>query len=341
MLKKGTVEERNELRRRGEGLDSSTFIMEPKVRHYAVPVIILVCLILIGAAVVYVIRDNHRIKVTTVNVASEALPESFDGYRILLLSDIRGVSFGTDNQKLTDRIGSLEFDAAILIGDFLNKDSEEASLEPAIDVVEKLVSMEKPVYFVLGEYDSEKPENASEDWGLCIEPSEDNYVYKTLTEAGAQYAYPIVELKRGEDRIFLTGRIYYEKLFDSYKFDSDKDFSIMVTYRPVDYDVDKRLSSQNRYSFREVDFDMSLSGHTLAGQYRLPLLKTLYLKGYGLFPQESVSYGLHYAQGRANYITSGLGLDSGFRLFNTPEVAIIQLNYREPAPEASASPEAE
>ena len=76
---------------------------------------------------------------------------------------------------------------------------------------------------------------------------------------------------------------------------------------------------------------MSLSGHTLAGQYRLPLLKTIYLEGYGLFPQEDVAYGLHYAQGRANLITSGLGVDSGFRLFNTPELVVLELKYKEPA----------
>ncbi len=301
------------------------FIMQPVKKRWWIAVVILLVIVAAGLTVFFVVRDNQLLRVTEVVVRDERVPEKFDGFRILQLSDFNGCSFGPGNHRLTDLVSEQQFDVVLLTGDFLNTSGDPDSFGPVASLLEMLQETGKPIYYVLGENDVSPPANPSSGWNMCIENTDENAVAEKLESYGAECVYPLTVIERGDSRIFLTGIKYYEKLFDSYGFDSDKDFSICVTHAPIDYDVDKRLAAVNRYSFREVDFDLSLSGHTLGGQYRLPLLKTLFLEGHGLFPQEEFAYGLHRSQGRYSFITAGLGVRSGFRLCNRAEVAIIEL----------------
>ena len=315
--------------RKKKKIDSQpeSFVMKPAKSHKWIIAVAAIVVAVIALAVFLIVRDNNSLRVTEVVVADEQVPAEFDGFRILQLSDFNGKSFGRDNRRLVDIIRTLDFDIAILTGDFLDASGSTESFAPINELLEVFGEIGKPVYYVLGENDVDVPDNAVDGWNRCIEADPTNFVVGCLESAGAQCVYPITEIVRGNSRIFLTGITYYEKIFDSYGFDSDKDFSICVTHAPIDYDVDKRLASVNRYGFNEVDFDLSLSGHTLGGQYRLPLLKTLYLEGHGLFPQEEYAYGLHKIQGRYSFITAGLGVKKGFRLFDKPEIAVIELRY--------------
>lgn len=304
---------------------SDEFIMQPAKKRWWILVVIALVLLIAGLTTYLIIRDNQQIRVTEVVVNDSRVPGEFDGFRILQLSDFNGSSFGPENHRLTEIVARQEFDIVLLTGDFIDAAGDPESFAPLVPLLELLRELEKPVYYVLGENDIDPPDDAKSGWNRCIENVGDSQVAARLEEYGAVCVYPLTVIERGDTRIFLTGLKYYEKLFDSYGFDSDKDFSICVTHAPVDYDVDKRLAEVNRYSFREVDFDLSISGHTLGGQYRLPLLKTVYLEGRGLFPQEEFAYGLHQIQGRYSFITAGLGVKSGFRLCDRPEVAIIEL----------------
>lgn len=83
--------------------------------------------------------------------------------------------------------------------------------------------------------------------------------------------------------------------------------------------MNARLKEVNAQRLTEVDYDLSISGHTHGGQVRLPLLGAVYVEGKGLFPQEEDSAGLHSdGQGRYNYISTGLGASGfpGFRFCN-------------------------
>ena len=329
---------KNKKKKQKRPAEDSDFIMEPKKSRLWILLVIAAVLAVAGALALYIIRDNRSVKVVSATVGSEQLPAEFDGYKILLISDIKGVSFGNGNKKLLGLVEKTDFDAAVFAGDLLNAAGDADSLEPTKLLVESIIGSGRPVFFIAGENDVEIPDDPADGWNRCINLSEDDLIYTELTALGAEYIYPVSVIEKGGSRIFLTGIAYYEKLLDSYGFDSDKDFSICVTHAPIDYDVDKRLKSVNRYSFREIDYDLVLSGHTLGGQYRLPLLGALFIEGYGLFPQENVSRGLSRSQGRYSFITSGLGTDKGFRLFNTPEIAVITLKHVE-APVNTAAPE--
>ena len=282
-------------------------------------------------SLIALIVDNHRIVVRHVTVQHEQIPAAFDGFRILQISDFHGDEFGRDNQRLIDAVNGLEYDIILLTGDYLSASKSMKDFKAVRELLISLDNMDAPVYYVLGENDDipKTDKKRPANWNCCIMPQSGNKVAAAMKELGATFVYPIQEIKRGDARIFLTGITYQEKLFDKYEFDTEKDFSICVTHKPIDYDVNKRLEEINQYSFKEVDYDLSISGHTLGGQYRLPMLGALYLDGYGLFPQENYAYGLHQSQGRYNYISSGLGTSGGFRTFNTPEIVLIELQSTE------------
>lgn len=286
---------------------------------------------LLFISLIALVIDNHRIAVRQVTIQHDHIPAEFDGFRILQISDFHGDEFGSDNQRLIDAVNRLEYDIILLTGDYLSSSQSMKNFKAVRELLISLDNMEAPIYYILGENDDipQSDRKRTPNWNCCITPQSGNRVVEAMEELGATFVYPIQEIKRGEARIFLTGITYQEKLFDQYNFDTEKDFSICVTHKPIDYDVNQRLEEVNQYSFKEVDYDLSISGHTLGGQYRLPMLGALYLDGYGLFPQESYAYGLHKTQGRYNYISAGLGTSGGFRTFNTPEIVLFELKCTE------------
>ncbi len=284
-------------------------------------------LLLLILLIFLIARDNNRISVHRVTMTHAQIPEAFDGYTILQLTDFHGKTFGNMQERLLSLINGLDYDMILLTGDYLSDPSSD-DYWVILDVLDGL-RKEVPVYYILGESDY-LPENADDlddDWNMCITPKEKTELMLLMEERGAEFVYPIQRIEKDGQYLYLTGVTYYEKAFDAVEFDSDKYFSICVTHRPIQYDVDKRLKHVNEKSLKEVDYDASVSGHTHGGQFRLPLLGAVHVDGKGLFPQEQYAYGLHSAQGRLNFISSGLGADGvfRFRLYNTPEVALITL----------------
>lgn len=321
---RNTYRRRRESRRENARLNSGS---RGRLRWYVfIPIVVFLFI-----SVISLIIDNNRIAVRNIVVEHPQIPEEFDGFKILQISDFYGVEFGKDNQRLIDRVNDLDYDILLLTGDFLSQNQSMKGIKAVQELLISLENLDAPVYFILGENDDipKSEKKRASNWSCCIQPQSDNRVVEALESLGATFIYPIQEITRGDARIFLTGITYQEKLFDKYEFDTEKDFTICVTHKPIDYDVNARLEEINQYSFKEVDFDFAISGHTLAGQYRLPILGTLYLKEYGLFPQENYAYGLHKTQGRIHYISSGLGNAGGFRMFNTPEIVLFELKCTE------------
>jgi len=306
---------------------ASTLFLPRKKRRY-LGLVITIAVILLIIAVLSVVKDNGSFTVTDITIKNEQIPQSFDGYTILQISDLNGVSFGRMQKRLIDKINSLDYDAIILTGDYL-EDSKSNDYWILLDILEG-ISKEKPIYYILGErdYTPTEIELKDDNWNISVYPKEKTEFMQRLEECGAKFIYPITQISIGDESIYLTGTDYFTTAFDAVNFDSDNCFSICVTHKPITYDVSSRLEEVNSVSLQEVDYDLSIAGHTLGGQQRLPFLGAFYVKGEGIFPQEINTYGLRVDdEGRVNFITSGLGHTKGsFRLFNTPELVLITLN---------------
>jgi len=304
------------------------FVPEEKKSHKWI-VIVLAVFVLLLSLVVYTLYDNGRIAIDNVTVKHKQIPESFDGYKILQISDLHGRKFGEENENLVKAIDSIKYDMILLTGDYMSS-PESGDYWDIVDLISDIKNKDVPILYILGESDYfvKDANNLSDNWNMCINPKEKTELMKRFEDAGIQFVYPITTIEKNGEVIYFTGIDYLEKTFDEVEFDVDKHFSICVTHKPIDYDVNARLAEVNKSKLREVDYDLSISGHTHAGQIRLPILGAVYVEDKGVFPQESNTSGLHSdGQGRFNYISPGLGADGflGFRFYNTPTISVITL----------------
>lgn len=290
----------------------------------AVAVILVVCII---AWIADIARCNSKIEVKNIVIEHKDIPKSFSGYKILQISDINGKEFGDRQSELISLIKGLDFDMILLTGDYYGEDKSDPW--PLLDLLDGLKT-NKPIYYILGEEDVPARDSKDDDWMMCINPPENSQIVTELKERGVISVYPAqrIESDAGE-YIYLTG-IKNNNRLKGFDFEAESDFSICVTHKPIDYNVDARLRDVNTRIITEIDYDLNIAGHTLGGQYKIPILDTVYADDYGFFPQESQVYGLSKdSSGRYSYISGGLGVKSGFRMGISPEISVIELKATE------------
>ncbi|MBR5059682.1 MAG: metallophosphoesterase [Clostridia bacterium] len=309
-----------------------SFFVEQKKRRPIIPLII--AGVILTALILFVVIGLHfgaTIEVVRVSVESNRLPKSFDGFKILQISDLYGRDIGDDRSGLKAIINDLDYDAVIFCGDYMGDEED-----PDFWLVRDLVGSVKegvPVFYILGDADY-RPKNApenSEKWKMCIVPPYKIDIMRAFEESGARFVYPAERItNEAGDSIYLTGIAYDRESLNEMDFDQDTDFSICVTHKPINYNVTRRLKDVNKRTITEVDYDLCLSAHTFGGQYRLPFLGTVFSEDEGWFPQEDTLRGLSCDDaGRYRYINGGLGVGSGFRFYSHPEISVIELKYVE------------
>lgn len=95
----------------------------------------------------YSIDERH------VEISRADVPEGFDGFRIVQLSDLHVGSYGSDTafvSRLVDRVNALNPDLIVFTGDVVN--ARSAEMEPFVDILGRLHAP-YGVYSVLGNHD--------------------------------------------------------------------------------------------------------------------------------------------------------------------------------------------
>ena len=83
---------------------------------------------------VYFLWGNLSIATTEISVKSSSLPSSFDGFKIVHVSDLHNDEFGDDNQRLLSLIRSTHPDIIAITGELI--DSRRTDFDVAEDFVE-------------------------------------------------------------------------------------------------------------------------------------------------------------------------------------------------------------
>jgi len=320
-------------------------------------IILVLCLITcIFGNVIYTIIDNHRFVVVEEKIQILNLPDSFDGFKILQISDLHGSYFGDLQKDLVEAINQLDYHMIAFTGDMSNgtsKNHSGTSTQSVFDLINGIQS-NAPMFWVDG------------NWGpftmstICnIFSGNLTSVGITLQENGVVLLTDPMPITRGIDQIWITPVLskssfdcYQEKLADQSKgIDSIERkalFSAMAVYEQINnngeiklalthYPFPTNLSVSQIEEDQHLDYDLILAGHYHGGQIRLPLIGALYIPSYntennnrGLFPDQNDVKGLSYFGTTPQYISAGLGSSDvipflDFRLFNTPEINLITL----------------
>lgn len=267
----------------------------------------LIILALIAAAAAFLIKDSRDdLEISRYEVKSQKLPESFDGFKIVQLSDLHGAEFGEDGMGLVEKVKELEPDIIALTGDFVTDEGDLAAVEKLAARLVKLC----PVYFVSGNHEFGS--------GLAVK------VRNILERAGVKYlSNEYLTISRGEDGILLGG--VEDPLAYADMLSPDELAQKMNDAAP---DAFKILLGHRNYwmtEYPELPVDLIFCGHAHGGLIRIPGVGGLIGTDRRLFPDFDAG---QFNNGRYTLIVSrGLGNSVPIpRIFNRPEIVCVELS---------------
>lgn len=264
--------------------------------------------------------NRFRVQVNEVEVEIPNLPDGFDGFRIVQISDLHTGTYGSDTtfvSRLVDKVNSLNGDMIVFTGDIVNRHGSEI-----VPHLEPLSHLDAPygVYSILGNHDygdyaewpSEAARRADVDalvsaqrqmgWGVLL--NEHRMIYND----GDSIA--IIGVENVGDPPFRV----YGSLAKAYPRLNDSVTKILLTHNPAHW-------NQEIENNDSVNVALTLSGHTHAMQMEI----------FGISPAV-FRYrnwgGLYFDDkgGHPLYVNIGIGtVGLPMRLGATPEITILRL----------------
>lgn len=277
-----------------------------KKRRWLIAAGVIIFLLLLFIWLMY--DSSANLQVSRYEAASEKLPESFDGFTIVQLSDLHGAQFGSDGTALAEKVRELEPDMIALTGDFV---TDEGDLDAVRQLVSELSEI-CPVYFVSGNH----------EFGSGLAQK----VRQIMTDAGVKYlSNEFVSIDRGEDSIILGGvedPLAYADMIDPPE--------LARRMNEADPAAFKVLLGHRNYwmeEYPDLPVDLILSGHAHGGLVRIPGVGGVIGTDRSLFPDYDAG---EYDNGAYTLIVSrGLGNSVPVpRLFNRPEIVVVTLRTK-------------
>ena len=253
--------------------------------------------------------QNNRLTVSEYEFSFSDLPESFDGFRIVQISDLHNKRFGKKQARLLERVAALAPDMIAITGDLI--DRRRTRLQTAVPAQELCLGAVRlaPVFYVPGNHEAKFPEYPA--------------FREELVQLGAQVLENrTMHLSKSGDSItiagiadpnfFLTQKIHFRtQLFRMIP--ANAGFTMLLSHRP------EKLND-----YGAAGADLVLAGHAHGGQIRLPAAGPVWVPSQGFFP--SLAQGVHCFGKTTMVISRGLG-NSLFpqRVFNCPEIVCVTL----------------
>ena len=287
--------------------------MKKKTRRWIAAIAAAAVLSLLGWALIW---GNTALVTANVLVCSNGIPEAFDAYKIVQISDLHDAQIGENNEKLIAMTAETEPDCIVLTGDFV--DSSRFHPERSLSVAESLVKL-APVYYVSGNHEAIIPDadyqaltDGLRGLGVCVledesaELTRDGQSIRLIGLTDIGFHPGTLEEKKDALRTALSALL------------PEDEFSVTLAHRPELMDV-----------YTECGAPLVLSGHAHGGQIRLPGIGGLIAPGQGLFPK--YTEGKYEENGTTLVVSRGIGNSVlPLRVNDRPQIVVVQLacNYR-------------
>lgn len=273
-------------------------------RVYKTALLVFVLLILLVTGLV--LDSKYHLQLTEYTLSFRNLPESFDGCKVLQLSDLHGMCFGPENRRLVTLVRQQKPDIIVLTGDIAGKDGELTHVEPLLAGIEGLA----PTYYV----------NGNHEWADgCVEEIEELMESRGVTCLSNE----IQLLYRGEDSIAIVGAEDPNGRADMM---TPWGLSLRLGELYSDH-FSLWLAHRNDYikMYGDIGTDLILYGHAHGGIVRLPLVGGLLNvnRSIGAEYESGVYATEHYRM----VVSRGLGNSIPIpRFLNRPEVVAVTLH---------------
>lgn len=248
------------------------------------------------------------VQTTHTQVPVKGLSDGLSGLRIVHLSDLHGHEYGENSEELLELVRNEEPELIVITGDLIDRE-EQLAMVPALA---RGLAAIAPTYYVTGNH----------EWAVGSVKT----LKGILSQCGVTVLsneYTVVE--RGGASFVLAG------VDDPNGYaDQKTPEELAAEIEEVQPEMTTLLLAHRNDRFPEhaaAGYDLVLSGHAHGGIVRLPFTDGLLGTDRRFFP--TFTSGV-YTQGESTLFASrGLGNNtvpiSGFRLFNRPELAVLEL----------------
>ncbi len=264
--------------------------------------------------------ERNQTQINNVEIVSDNVPQAFDGYKIVHISDIHLLSFiGRENilAKMMEEVNAQQPDVILFTGDIVTRNSSE--FESTKDILATL-SAPDGVYSILGNHDysfynqwkNEQQRRKDADaiiesqraigWNLLL--NENKNITKKLNGNTDTLSIIGVENTSVKHKFRSYGNL--KKAMQG----AEGKFKILMTHDP---------SHWRNEVVSKTNIDLTLSGHTHAMQ------STLF--GWSIISLVYKEYMGHYKEEKQHlYVNIGLGETMfPFRVGAKPEITVITL----------------
>lgn len=270
--------------------------------------LICACAVAVAGAA-YLWWGNNSLTVSNYTVTSPDITKSFDGFRIVQLSDLHNKDFGG---RLSRKVETLSPDIIVITGDLID------SRRTDISVAEKFIKELKPVapiYYVSGNHESRIEEYSA--------------LRKMLQANGVEVLDgKTVQIEKGGETVTLTGiddamffgsgllderKIVFSHKLKELSENKGSGFSVLLSHRPELLEI-----------YAECGFDLAFTGHAHGGQIRLPFVGGILTPNQGFFPEYDA--GEFRKDNTTMIVSRGLGNSVfPFRIGNRPDIVLCEL----------------
>lgn len=268
------------------------------------------CAIAIVLLAIRIYIDNNVFEVSNLSVTDEEIPEAFDKVKVLHISDLHNKSYGEKNEVLLSKIDEIAPDYIFLTGDMVS--SHDTDFSVFYDFASK-IGAKYSCYYILGNHE------------LDLKNKDRQSICDTLES----YNITVLDnektvLTRNGEQINLYGMWYNPKYYIREDFTEEKmkeiigtseeGFNILLSHNPDDFKI-----------YANWGADLTFSGHVHGGMVRLPFVGGIISPNRTLFPEYDA--GIYEYQGSELVVSKGMSRgQTGVRLFNQPELIVIELN---------------
>ena len=281
-----------------------------KILKYIISFVIIIILILLYSRFI----ATTGLKVKEYNIINNKITDSFDGLKVIHLSDIHYGRTVNENEinKVVNKINFIRPDIVVITGDLLDRDTKlnEKQIKTLTKALNH-INTKYGKYAITGNHDYKHDE-----WESIMENSgfinlNDTYdvicneKYENILISGmSTNTYNKIDLK---DKLSKTNE-YLSNTNDNII------YQILIMHEP---DFLTKFDYSN--------YDLVLAGHSHNGQVRLPFIGAIILP-----PNAKEYYNEYYNLGNTKlYISSGLGTSNiDFRLFNRPSINFYRITNK-------------
>ena len=250
------------------------------------------------------------LQATQTEAVLNGLPEGFNGYRIVHLSDLHGHEYGEGSADLLALTREQEPDLIVVTGDLIDQESQ-LQMIPALA---KGLAAIAPTYYVTGNH----------EWSLGTKAVKE--LKGVLSQCGVKPLSNQYELlERNGSQVVLAGvddpngyadQMTPEELFAKIESNAPGVFTLLLAHRNDRFE-----------EYADAGSEFVMSGHGPGGIVRLPVVGGLVGTNRRFFPKWTS--GLYTLGDSTLFVSRGLGNKTvpfkGFRIFNRPELAVVTL----------------